>query len=191
MKKLILASSSPRRKQLLTQLGLQFVVFPSKIEEILTPGLSPRKQVEFLSKQKTQAVAPKFPNAIILAADTMVAVDDELIGKPKDEEDAKRMLKKISGRKHSVFTGFTLLDSKTGKSITKSSETKIWFRKMTDKEITSFVKKERPLDKAGAYAIQEMAAIFIKKIEGDYMGAIGLSVFQLANELKNFGFEVL
>jgi septum formation protein len=191
MKKLILASASPRRKQLLKQLGLQFTTYPSEIEERLTPGLPPQKQVEALSQQKALAVAPQFKNALILAADTMVAVGNKVIGKPTDEADARRMLKNFSGKQHSIVTGFTLLDTQTYKMVTQSTETKIWFREMTDKEVAAFVKREKPLDKAGAYAIHELAAVFIKKIEGDYMGAIGLSVFLLAKELKKFGIAVV
>jgi len=191
MKQLILASASPRRKQILEMLGLRFIIHPSEIAERLTPGLQPREQVESLSRQKALAVAPKFHDALILAADTMVTVGDEVIGKPKDAEDAKQMLKKFNGRHHSIVTGFTLFDTQTKKIVTKSTKTKIWFRKMTDEEITAFVIKEMPLDKAGAYAIHELAAIFIEKIEGDYMGAIGISAFQLARELKKFGIEIL
>lgn len=191
MKQLILASASPRRKQILEMLGLSFSISPSEIKEELTPGLVPIEQVENLSRQKAEAVASKFHNAIILAADTMVAVGDEVIGKPKNAEDAKRMLKRFSGRKHSIVTGFTVMDADTKEQISKSTETKIWFREMSGQEITAFVTKEMPLDKAGAYAIHELAAIFIEKIEGDYMGAIGLSVFQLAQVLKRFGIAVL
>jgi len=191
MKKIILASASPRRKQLLEMLGLKFTVYPSEIEEHLTASLSPRQQVESLSRQKATAVAHKFQDSIILAADTMVVLKKELIGKPRDEADARQMLKRFSGTQHSVVTGFTLLDTETKRTVTKSTETKIWFRKMTAKEIASFVKKEKPLDKAGAYAIQELASVFIEKIEGDYMNAIGLSVFLLVKELKQFGIEVL
>jgi septum formation protein len=191
MKQLILASASPRRKQLLEMLGLQFTVYPSAIPESLTPGLSPSKQVERLSLQKAKAVKSKFKNSIILAADTMVVLNKELIGKPKDEEDAKRMLKKLSGKQHFVVTGFTLLDTDTKKIVIKSTETKIWFRKMTAKEISSFVEKEKPFDKAGGYAVQGLAAMFIEKIEGDYFGVVGLSVFKLTKELKEFGIEIL
>src|SRR5579862_197942 len=131
MKKLILASASPRRRQILKQLGLDFTVYPSNIEENLNPGLSPKKQVEDLSRQKAKAIAPKFSNAIILAADTMVAFDNEVIGKPKDETDAIQMLKKLSGTQHAIVTGFSVLDTQTKKIVTQSTETKVWFRKMT------------------------------------------------------------
>lgn len=191
MKKLILASTSPRRKQLLEMLGLSFEVVPSNIDEILTPHLSPREQVEQLSKQKAEAVASTLKNSIIIAADTMVSYDGELLGKPKDEKDAKKMLQKLSGTNHLIVTGFTILDTETKKSVTRSTETKIWFRKIMNEEIEEFINREKPFDKAGAYAIHELAAIFVEKIEGDYLGAVGLSVFLLAKELKKFGINVL
>lgn len=191
MKKLILASQSPRRKQLLEQIGLEFEVCPSDIDEVLDPTLSPREQVESLSRQKAMAVAPKFQNAVILSADTMVDLDGVVYGKPKDKEDAEKMLKKFSGREHSIVTGFTLLDTETKKIITKSTETKLWFRKLSTDEIKSFIKKEKPFDKAGAYAVHELASIFVEKVEGDFFGAVGLSVYLVAKELKKFGISVL
>ena len=191
MNKIILASASPRRKQILEMLGLEFTVYPSEIEEKLTLGLSPKDQVETLSRQKADAVASQFHNAVILSADTMVVLGDEVIGKPKDAGEAKHILKKLSGTQHTIVTGFTLLDTQTKKIIIESTETKIWFRNMTEKEIAAFVEKEKPFDKAGAYAIHELAAIFIEKIEGDCMAATGLSAFQLAKALKDFGIDVL
>ncbi|HSW97529.1 MAG TPA: Maf family protein [Candidatus Saccharimonadales bacterium] len=191
MKKIILASSSPRRKHLLEQLGLQFTVFPSEIEEKLDPNLQPIEQVEVLSLQKAKAVAVKFPEAIIIAADTMVAFGNEVIGKPKNESDAIKMLKNFSGNHHVIVTGFSILDAETKKTVTRSTETKVWFREMTSKEITSYVRKEKPYDKAGAYAIHEFAGVFIKKIEGDCNGGTGLSIYLLAKELKKFGIDVL
>jgi septum formation protein len=191
VKKLILASSSPRRKQLLEQIGLEFEIHPSDIEEILDPALNPREQVESLSQQKATVVASKFKNAIILAADTMVALDGEVYGKPKDRDDAIRMLKKFSGGTHSIVTGFTIIDTETKKSVTKSTETKVWFREMNEKEIESYIEKEKPFDKAGAYAIHELASVFVEKVEGDFFGGVGLSVYLVAEELKKFGIEVL
>jgi septum formation protein len=158
---------------------------------VLTLGLSPKKQVEELSKQKAQVVGNKFKNAIILAADTMVEFNGELLGKPIDTKEAKQMLQKISGTTHSIVTGFTLLDTGTKKTVTKSTETKVWFRKISQEEIDQFIKQEKPFDKAGAYAIHELAAIFVEKIEGDYMGAVGLSVYLVTKELKKFGIDVL
>jgi len=191
MKKLILASQSPRRKQLLKQIGLSFEICPSKIEEVLDSRLTPRKQVETLSQQKAHAVAAKFKNAIILAADTMVALNGNVYGKPKDKKDAIHMLRKFSGGTHTIVTGFTIIDTETKKTVTKSTETKIWFRKITLSEIESFLEKEKPYDKAGAYAIHELASIFTEKIDGDFFGAMGLSVYLVAKELKKFGIPVL
>lgn len=191
MKKIILASSSPRRKQLLKQIGLEFEIFPSNIEEKLNPRLKPRHQVELLSLQKAQAVSGKFTNAIILAADTMVALGDEVLGKPKDKKDAQRMLQKLSGTAHAIVTGFTLIDTDTQKIITKSIEARVLFRKLNTQEIKRYIQKAKPFDKAGAYGIHEVAAIFVEKFEGDYPGAVGLPLFVLAKELKKLGVSIL
>jgi nucleoside triphosphate pyrophosphatase len=191
MKKIILASASPRRKALLELLCLPFEIHPGDINEKLDPGLTPRKQVEVLSRQKALSVAGKFHNSVIIAADTMVVFNNELIGKPKDETDAKRMLKMFSGKMHSVVTGFTILDTGAKKSITRSTETSVRFRKLTNNEISRYVQKEKPFDKAGGYAANELAAVFIKKIEGDFFGIVGLPIFLLAKELKEFGISVL
>ncbi len=191
MKQIILASASPRRKQLLELLGLDFEIYPSDIDEIIDPILTPQKQVEVLSKQKAQVVGLKFANAIIIAADTMVALGHEVIGKPKDEKEAKKILQRLSGTKHAIVTGFTILDTQTNKSVTKSTQTKIWFRKISSTEIDAYSRREKPFDKAGGYAIHELAGIFIEKIEGDDSGATGLSVFLLTKELKKFGINIL
>lgn len=193
MKKLILASASPRRKQLLKQIGVQFEILPSDIEEKLNPRLKPLHQVEELSRQKAQATAKMkgAKDSIILAADTMVSINDEILGKPKDEKDARRMLRKLSGSIHTVVTGFTLLDTLSNKSVTKSVEVKIWFKKLSSQEITAYIKTKEPMDKAGAYAIQEMGAIFIERVEGDFLGAVGLPLYLVVKELKKFGINVL
>src|SRR5476651_2397127 len=146
MRKIILASLSPRRKQLLKQLELEFIVDPSLIEEVLNARLKPRGQVELLSQQKAQSLAKKYDDALIIAADTMVAIDDQVVGKPENIEDAKRMLRRLSGREHTVITGFTILDTKTKKKITKSSETKVFFKKLSQREIDAYVKHEKVLD---------------------------------------------
>lgn len=193
MKKLILASASPRRKKLLKQIGLEFDILPSHIEERLNPRLKPLHQVEALSLQKAEATAAmkEAKDSIVLAADSMVAVEDEIMGKPKDEKDAKRMLKKLSGKVHSIVTGFTLIDVASKKTVTKSVETKVWFKSLSAQEIRDYIKKEKPFDKAGAYGIQELSAIFVEKIEGDYPSAVGLPLHALAKELKKFGIKVL
>jgi septum formation protein len=191
MKKIILASASPSRKQLLKQIGLIFIVVPSDVDEVVDSRLTPREQVEVFSLQKAQAVAQKYTNALILAADSMVSLDDEIMGKPKDAQDAVRMLQKLSGRCHSFVTGFTLLDAETNNMVMDSIEAKVWFRELTAEEITRYVQRAKPFDKAGAYGRQDLAAIFVEKFEGDYSGALGLSLFQVAKALKQFGVEVL
>jgi septum formation protein len=191
MKKIILASSSPRRKQLLESLGIKFHIAPSNIDEKLNPRLGPRKQAEELSRQKAEAIAHRFKDAIIIAADTMVVLDNELIGKPLSLAHGKQILKKLSGRDHVVVTGYTILDTATGKSITKSEETKMYLRKLSEKEIDAYIKKENILDKAGGYAIQGIGSILFERIEGDYFNAVGLPLCSVAQELKKFGILLL
>jgi septum formation protein len=191
MKKIILASSSPRRKQLLKKFGLTFTVVSSNIEEIFNPRLKPRHQVEELASQKAEAVASEFSDAIIIGADTLVALEDEVLGKPKDKREAKRMLKKLQGRVHSIVTGFVLIDTDSGRKIIKSVETKVWFRKLSSREINAYLEREKPYDKAGAYAMQDLGAIFIEKIDGDYFSAVGLPLYALAKGLQKLGISVL
>lgn len=191
MKSIILASASPRRKQLLKQLGLDFKIIPSEIEEKLNPRWQPRKQVEVLSEQKAEAVALKNKNALVIGVDTMVSYNGEVIGKPKDERDAKFILKRLSGKKQTVITAFTIIDTSAKKRVTKSVETDIWFRKISEAEIRSYIAKEKPYDKAGAYAMQSLGAVFVEKVEGDFLSAVGLPLFSLAKELKKFGVDVL
>ncbi|HZE87507.1 MAG TPA: Maf family protein [Methylomirabilota bacterium] len=191
MRKIVLASTSPRRKQLLKQLGIAFTVVSSNVVEKLIPRFNPRHQAEELALQKAQAVVEQFPDAIIIAADTIVVLGNDVLGKPKDVQDAKRMLKKLRGRQHLIVTGFVLVDTVNKRTIIKSIETKVWFRKISPQEIASYIEKEKPFDRAGAYSIQDLGAIFVEKIEGDYLGAVGLPLFLVAKELKKLGVEVL
>ncbi len=191
MKKIILASTSPRRKRLMKQLGIEFTIIPSKVIEKFNPRLKPRRQAEELSLQKAEAVAGNYPDAIIIGADTLVALEDEVLGKPKDEKEAKRMLKKLSGTTHKVITGITIIDSSSRKTITKSVETSVTFRTLYPPEIASYIQTDKPFDKAGSYAIQDKGALFIERIEGDYFGTVGLPLFLLAKELKKLGISIL
>ncbi|HSA83932.1 MAG TPA: Maf family protein [Patescibacteria group bacterium] len=190
-KSIILASSSPRRKRLLEQIGLSFEIVPSNVEEVINLQLSLREQAESLALQKAQAVAAKVEEGIVLGADTLVALGNEIIGKPKDSQDAKRILKKLRGRQHIVVTGFVLIDKENNRTIIKSVETKVWFRKFSSEEIEAYVARENLMDKSGAYAITGLAAIFIEKIEGDFYNVVGLPLFTLAKELKKLGIDVL
>jgi len=191
MKKIILASASPRRKMLLKQIGLKFKVVISGVDEKLNPKLKPVEQAGYISAKKAQAVAALYENALIIAADTTVVVDQEVLGKAKDEKDAIRMLRKLNGRMHTVVTGFTIIDTDSRKKVTRSIMTKVWFRKLTDVEISDFVRREKPFDQAGAYSINGLTAVIIEKIEGDYFSALGLPLYKLAKELKKFGVAVL
>lgn len=197
MKLIVLASASARRKSLLKQLGLQFIIIPSLVEERLNPRLKPRGQAEALSLQKARAAEDKVKvrknheSCVIIAADTIVAIDDEVLGKPKDEKEAMQMLRKLSGKQHRVITGFSLIDTESRKTTTKSVETVVYFRKLNEREIREYVKREKVLDKAGAYAVQGIGATFIEKIEGDYFSVVGLPLHMLALELKKIGVNVL
>lgn len=193
MRTLILASSSPRRKELLTNLGLSFLVVPSEITERLNPRLAPRSQAEALSRQKAAAVYEKHrgQDVVILGADTIVVQDKRTFGKPESLVAAKNMLSLLNGKQHTVITGFTLIDCLSGRTVSKASETKVWMRKMTVHEIASYLQKEQVLDKAGSYAMQNLGAILFEKIEGDYFTVAGLPLFLLAKELERFGIKLL
>jgi len=192
MKKLVLASASPQRKELLAKLGLKFEVEPSNYEEEAPPStISPHDLAKQNSLAKARAVAAKYQGAIVIAADTIGVFQGKILGKPHTEAEAKKMLKILSGRSHLVITGFTIIDDESGKTISKSVATKVYFRKLTPKEIDAYIKTGEPLDKAGAYAIQGLGSIIVEKIEGDYFNVIGLPLSALAESLKEFGVKVL
>ena len=191
MKKIILASASPRRKEILGTTGLKFDICVSDYEEDLSMKKAPRALARFLSRKKAEEVAHKYKNAIIIAADTFIVFKDKLLGKPHTAKEATRMLTMLSGKAHSVITGFTVLDTGSNKLVSRSIETKVYFKKMTQKEINAYVSTKEPLDKAGAYAIQGLGAALIEKIEGDFLNVVGLPLSALAKTLKGFGINVL
>lgn len=191
MRTIILASASPRRKGLLTLIGLKFRVDVSDYEEDLGLKLKPHELAKYLSLEKARAVAHKYNDAIIIAADTFIVFRGKLLGKPHTEKEAMRMLTILNGKSHSVITGYTVLDTHIGKKSSCSVETKVWFRKMTDSELRAYVRTGEPLDKAGAYAIQGIGSLIVKKIEGDYFNVIGLPVASLAVTLKKFRINVM
>ncbi|MBI3593243.1 MAG: septum formation protein Maf, partial [Nitrospirae bacterium] len=160
-------------------------------EEDMSHDMSPHELAKFLSSEKAKAVSKKYKNAIIIAADTFIVFRGKLLGKPHTEEEAGRMLKTLNGKSHSVITGFTILDTGNNKKISRSVETKVYFKKLTIKEIDAYVKTKEPLDKAGAYAIQGLGSVIVKKIEGDYFNVIGLPVSVLMESLKKFGVHIL
>ncbi|MBI2287673.1 MAG: septum formation inhibitor Maf [Chloroflexi bacterium] len=191
MKKIILASASPRRKELLEKVGLKFEVDPSNYEEVGQPGLEPHELARKISLGKAEAVASKHKNAIVIAADTFIVADGKVLGKPHTQKRAREMLAAISGKSHSVITGFSIIDTATNKTVSKSVETKVYIRKLTPAEIDAYVASKEPLDKAGAYAIQGLGVVLVEKIEGDYSNVIGLPLSALAEALKEFGIKIL
>ncbi len=190
-RQIVLASSSPRRKELMEQIGLKFIIDRNDQPENLERDLSPRELAQVLSREKAQAVAPKYPDALIIAADTFGILRRKIIGKPHTPEEATRILQTLSGKSHLVITGLTILDTKNRQNVTFSVETRVYFKKLSHTEIKNYVKSGEPLDKAGAYAIQGMGSIFIEKICGDYYNVMGLPLNALAENLKKFGMCIL
>jgi septum formation protein len=191
MKKIILASASPRRAELLRQIGIEFTVDPAIGPELPFTGGDPHEYARMLSMNKAKQVAPCHPAALIIAADTFGMIAGQFIGKPHTATEAVKMLAGLSGRSHAVITGFTVLNTKTGKCISHSVETTVRFRRLTRKEIESYAASGEPLDKAGAYAIQGKGAVLVESIEGDYSNVVGLPLAALAEALKDFGVDVL
>ncbi len=190
-KKLILASSSPRRKELLQQIGLKFIVDSINGEESLDTDLEPHEQVKKMSAAKANFVASRYPDSLILAADTIGVLDGKILGKPLNPEAAKEMLQAMSGRPHKVITGYTVLDTASKNSISNTVETLVYIKHLSVQEIDNYVTTGEPLDKAGAYGIQGKGALIVERIEGDYFNVVGLPLFALAESLKEFGIDVL
>lgn len=176
----VLASGSPRRKDLLAQLGLKFTVTPANIDESLHPGEQPAGYVERLAKAKAAAV----PGDIVLAADTTVAAGAEILGKPADAADARRMLGLLSGREHSVFTGIAT------KTASRVVQTRVWFKRLTPAEIGWYVSTPEPYDKAGGYAVQGLAAAFIERLDGSPTNVIGLPLPETLELLARAGLHL-
>lgn len=188
---IILASNSPRRRELLGQMGLKdFQVSAPNVDETVEPGLSPAEMVEELSLRKARAAAEKAgPEDLVIAADTVVALDGKVLGKPRDREDAFAMLSALSGREHRVYTGVTVLRGE--EAATGHEETTVAFRALEPGEIRGYIATGEPMDKAGAYGIQGLGALLVSGIRGDYCSVVGLPVFRLARMLADFGVELL
>jgi septum formation protein len=189
-RKLILASGSLRRKELLEKAGLHFEIIISDYEEDMALPLSPDELVKHLSRGKAETVAKEHKDAIVLSADTIVAYDSQILGKPHTEEKAEKMLQLLSGKQHSVFTGFTVMLLEENKIISRAIETKVYFNRLSDDEIKKYVATGDPLEKAGAYAIQKIGEAFVEKIEGDYNNVVGLPIDDVLAVLRgDFGLE--
>jgi len=191
MKKIILASASPRRRELLEKLGLKFEVETGDYEEDINSKLEPHELARQLSIKKAQSVAVRNKNAIIIAADTIGVIGGKILGKPHTENKARKMLREISGKPHTVITGFTVLDTATDKILTHTVDTTVYIKKLTVEEIDAYVQTGEPMDKAGAYAIQGLGAVIVEKIEGDYYNVMGLPLNKLSETLKEFGINIL
>ena len=178
---LILASQSPRRKELLGLMNIPFTVRVADIDETMDPDLSVAEEVARLSRRKALAVTRE-DGDIVIAADTVVVCDGIVLGKPKDEKDAFRMLCSLSGRAHQVMTGITVLRGE--KAVSHTEITDVYFRALTDDEILTYIQSGDPMDKAGAYGIQSGAAVFVEKICGDYFNVVGLPICKLNMILK-------
>lgn len=179
--KLILASGSPRRAEILAQGGFVFEKRVSEADETLPGGIAPAAAVEYLAKQKGAAV-PRNAGEVILSADTVVALNNKILGKPADRTDAAQMLHMLSGRTHSVFTGVYLTDGT--REILFHEKTDVTFFPLTDAEIQRYIDGGEPMDKAGAYGIQGRGALFVKEIHGDYLNVVGLPLAKTAKQLK-------
>ncbi len=190
---IILASGSPRRKELLGQIGLPFRVVVSGADETVEEGLSPEFLVQSLSLLKAADVAgTQEKTALVIGADTVVALDGEILTKPENEEDAKNMLRRLSAKSHSVFTGVTVFRVRDGKSVSITEETKVYFKPLTEKEIEAYVRTKEPMDKAGAYGVQGLGGLFVEKIEGDYYNVVGLPIARLGRLLQEeFDIELI
>jgi septum formation protein len=181
---LVLASASPRRQELLRNAGIEFVVHPANVPEIPQDGERPRVFAERMAREKALTVLAQRPDDLILGADTVVVVDGEILGKPRDAVDAARMLRLLSGRKHEVVTGVCVAGPNLKTEITRCEATVVVMNALSDDEIRSYVATGEPMDKAGAYAIQGMASRWISRIEGDYFNVVGLPVGLVWRMLK-------
>ena len=187
---LILASASPRRRELLEGLGLKLTICPAKGEEHPEPGLSGGETAKRLSRAKCLEVAAAAgEDDVVIAADTVVCLDDEILGKPADAADAARMLRALSGRDHRVFTGVTV--ARGDRVLSDFEETAVHFRALSEREIEAYIATGEPMDKAGAYGIQGRASLFVRGIEGDYFNVVGLPLCKLGQMLNELGVDLI
>jgi septum formation protein len=190
MSRLILASASPRRREILENLGLTFTVFPTNAQEIMPPDKEPAEVVSLLSKQKAKAAEMALPSLApedtLLAADTLVSIGQKILGKPRSKEEAFSMLHALSGQWHQVYSGITLVRNQ--KYLSDTVCTKVKFRELSEEEIADYIQTGEPMDKAGAYGIQGRAGLFVERLEGDWYAVVGLPICRLETLLQeNFG----
>jgi len=189
--KIILASTSPRRLELLRGLGLKVKVVGSRVKESKFDISDPEELVKTLAMSKAQEVARRTRSGLVVGADTIVVLGGKILGKPRDSEEAKSMLRELSGKTHEVLTGLAVIDASSSKTRVDFVRTKVKFRKLTEEEIASYVAADNPFDKAGAYAIQEKAGLFVEKIDGCYFNVVGLPLAKLAEMLRGYGVTLI
>ena len=182
MKKIILASSSPRRKELLTTAGIEFEIHVKDVDESVPDGTPPAEAAKMTAAKKAAAVAEDFKDCVVIGADTIVVANGKILGKPKDEADAKSMLRMLSGIEHEVITGVCIIRNGTPETFAQISKVK--FYNLTDEEISAYVATKEPIDKAGAYGIQGLGCKLVERIEGDYFNIVGLPVAEVCQRLK-------
>lgn len=191
MHSIILASKSPRRKELMSLIPVQFMVQTKEVEEYINLQDSPEENVKRLAREKAYAVGKEYKDEWILGCDTVVVYEEEILGKPKDEEDARKMLSKLSGKVHLVYTGIALYNESNEKLIQKAVCSKVFMKEISQEELKWYISTGEPFDKAGGYGIQGFASNFIEKIEGDYFNIVGLPVATIYNLLKEEGLITL
>jgi septum formation protein len=185
--RLILASKSPRRHELLKQVGLEFDVIPSRVEEDFVKGESPRKHVLRLAEAKALDVGSQHPDRWVIGADTIVYVDHAILGKPKSREEAKKMLRRLSGKEHRVLTGFSIHHLQKGKGDQEAVQTAVKVKKLTETEMEWYIETGEPFDKAGGYAVQGIGSFMIESIKGSYTNVVGLPICELIQMLRRLG----
>ncbi|MBN1479943.1 septum formation inhibitor Maf [candidate division KSB1 bacterium] len=184
--KLILASQSPRRAQLLKLVGFDFDIIPSFVDEDEIQEIDPPHHVKSLSLAKAKSVAVNIDKGIIIGADTIVVLNGEILGKPEDKAEAKKMLRRLAGQTHQVYTGFTLLEKPTNRKISDYEITHVHFRVLSDWEIDRYVATQNPMDKAGAYGIQDQSAVFADRIEGCFYNVVGFPLSKFYTAMMEF-----
>lgn len=185
--RLILASQSPRRRLLLRQIGLRFVVRPSNVKEVFSLHETPFRNAKRIALEKAHDIAQSYSSGIVIGADTIVVVDGKILGKPRTHGEARRMLRKLSGREHLVYTGFALVDARTGASTAGVERTRVRFRKLDQAEIAEYVSSGSPMDKAGAYGIQDdYGAVFVERVDGCFYNVVGFPLARFYTTLMKF-----
>lgn len=189
-RRIVLASGSPRRRELLRNLGLDFTVIPSDVDEGNHSGLAPAPLAEELARAKAEDVAER-ERGLIIGADTIVIIDGDVLGKPRDRGEALRMLSRLAGRTHTVITGLAVKDTESGRLVVAHEETEVTMRTLTPDEVRGYVATGEPMDKAGAYAVQGVGSLLVERIQGCYFNVVGLPVARLGRILEGFGINVL